>query len=104
MRVRAMSIQIASRTKTWAKPVLSGCSAYAYGTMKTFQYGVCADQPRAAVFLERAALSERRLGGRDRGRLLQAELADGRLAHLELLNLARDGHREPVDEFPVARN
>src|SRR5205823_4659300 len=39
------------------------------------------------------------LGGR---RLLQAKSLDGGLAHLELLDLARDRHREVVDEHDVA--
>src|SRR5262249_53538990 len=33
---------------------------------------------------------------------LQPELADGLLAHHELLDLARDGHREFTDELDVA--
>src|ERR1051326_9182836 len=42
-------------------------------------------------------------GGDGRGGL-QAQLGDGFLAHLELLDLARDGHRKRVDELPVARS
>src|SRR6266581_452598 len=38
------------------------------------------------------------------GGALQAELRDGRLAHLELLHLAGDRRRELVDELPVRRN
>src|SRR5262249_24345399 len=36
--------------------------------------------------------------------LLQSELADGLLAHDELLDLAGDGHREGVDKLDVARD
>src|SRR5215472_8798206 len=45
--------------------------------------------------------SDRGLRGRDRRRLAEAELLDRGLAHLELLDLAGDGHRETVDELPV---
>src|SRR2546423_3573399 len=37
-------------------------------------------------------------------RVLQPELVDGRVAQLELLDLAGDGHRELVDEAHVARH
>src|SRR5207245_2255488 len=53
----------------------------------------------------RAAPRTRRdLGGSDPGGLLQAELLDRGLAHLELLDLPRDRHRECVHELPVARD
>src|SRR6266536_6374203 len=41
-------------------------------------------------------------GGLDAGGPLQAQLGDGGLAHLELLDLAGDRHREGVHEPPVA--
>src|SRR5438874_6642257 len=40
----------------------------------------------------------------DAGSLFEAELADRHLAHLELLDLAGDGHGELVDRLPVAGN
>src|SRR5262252_412790 len=41
-------------------------------------------------------------GGDNGGRGFKSELAHGYLAHFELLDLARDRHRERVDELPVA--
>src|ERR1700749_2281217 len=41
------------------------------------------------------------LGGRDRRGLVEPEFLHRGLAHLELLDLARDGHRERVDELDV---
>src|SRR5438067_1535733 len=43
-------------------------------------------------------------GGDDGGGGFEAKLGHGHLAHLELLDLARDRHRERVDELPVARD
>src|SRR5579859_3245446 len=44
------------------------------------------------------------LRGGHPGCLLESELLDCDLAHLELLDLARDGHRERVGELPIARD
>src|SRR6516165_3284218 len=46
----------------------------------------------------------RRLRRRHAGGLLEAELLDGGLPHLELLHLACDGHRELVGDMDVARD
>src|SRR3979411_1337512 len=43
-------------------------------------------------------------GGRDGRRPLEAQVAHGCLAHLELLDLAGHGHGEAVDKLPVTRN
>src|SRR5207302_3847493 len=50
------------------------------------------------------ALTEAGSGRLGTGRLLETQLLDRRLAHLELLDLAGDGHRELVDEQHVARH
>src|SRR5437588_6872363 len=57
---------------------------------------------RSSEMVVIATPSTETLGRLDAGCPFEAELGDGDLAHLELLDLAGDGHRELVGRLPVA--
>src|SRR2546430_10787814 len=80
--------------------VIGGASS---GVVKYPQNGAAAsyvEEPPGVASTRR----EDSLGGPDSGGLLEPELFDRRLAHLEFLDLAGDRHRKRIDELPVARD
>ena len=64
----------------------------------------CSDAPDRVRRLVRAGPPGRNLGCSGRRRFRQPQLLDRLLAHLVLLHLAGDRHREAVHELPVARD
>ena len=73
-----------------------------YTPLRLMSFSVC--RPVLRFVAENKAWLPRALRRRYGRSGLQVQVSYGRLAHAELLDLARYRRREPIHQFPIARN